>query len=178
MHERSSDGLPTPAPLGLCVIIVSDTRTPETDTSGAVLVDFITRAGHQLLDRQIVPDDVTILRARVRALAAREDVHGILLTGGTGITGRDVTPEAIEPLATKQIPGFGELFRMLSYEEIGSATIQSRAFAVLVGKTLVFGLPGSTAAIRLAVEKILEPQLDIRTKPCNFALLIPRLSEV
>lgn len=168
---------PTPSPLGLCVITVSDTRTPLTDKSGDLLAEFVSSAGHRLEERKIVTDEIEQIRELVRELAARDAVHGILITGGTGITGRDVTPEAVLPLATKEIPGFGELFRMLSYEEIGAATIQSRAFAVLVGRVLVFGLPGSTGAVRLSVEKILRPQLDIRTKPCNFAALVPRLSE-
>ena len=167
----------TETPLGVAVLTVSDTRTVDTDSSGGLLVEYVKAAGHQLVDRAILPDDVALLRERVRSWAGREDISVVLVTGGTGITGRDVTPEAIEPLITKPIPGFGELFRMLSYADIGAATIQSRAFAGLVGKTLAFALPGSTGAVRLAIEKILAPQLDRATKPCNFVELLPRLTE-
>jgi molybdopterin adenylyltransferase len=164
-------------PLGVAVLTVSDTRTVDTDSSGGLLIDYVRAAGHRLVDRAIVADDVSLLRQQVSAWALRGDISVILITGGTGITGRDVTPEAIEPLITKPIPGFGELFRMLSYADIGAATIQSRAFAGLVGSTLVFALPGSTGAVRLAIEKILAPQLDRTTKPCNFVELLPRLRE-
>jgi molybdenum cofactor biosynthesis protein B len=127
------------------------------------------------VERKIVLDDQETITTTVRGFVASKAVDVVLITGGTGITQRDVTPEAIAPLVDKDIVGFGELFRMLSYEEIGAATIQSRAFAALCGGVLVFGLPGSTGAVRLAVDKILRPQLDIRTKPCNFAMLLPRL---
>jgi molybdenum cofactor biosynthesis protein B len=138
-------------------------------------VHYVKRAGHVLKKREIIKDDQLEIRAEVQRAISDETVDVVLLTGGTGITPRDVTPEAVSPLFTKSIDGFGELFRMLSYEEIGAATIQSRAIAGLCGATLVFALPGSTGAVRLAIEKILEPQLDIRTKPCNFAMLLPRL---
>ncbi len=166
----------TPTPLSTCVLTVSDTRTLETDTSGAGLVAFVESAGHELLARLILPDDLARIRAQVQQFAG-SGADVVLVTGGTGITGRDVTPEAIEPLLDRSIVGFGELFRMLSYQEIGAATIQSRAFAGLIGSCLVFALPGSSRAVELAVEKILRPQLDIRTRPCNFAQLIPRLAE-
>jgi molybdenum cofactor biosynthesis protein B len=141
------------------------------------LVEYVTAAGHALVDRAILADDIVLLRERVQSWAGQEAISVILITGGTGITGRDVTPEAIEPLLTKPIPGFGELFRMLSYADIGAATIQSRAFAGLIGAALVFALPGSTGAVRLAIDKILAPQLDAKTKPCNFVQLLPRLRE-
>lgn len=163
--------------LGVAVLTVSDTRTVETDSSGGLLVEYVRSAGHLLVERAIVADDVRLLQRQVTAWCERADVSVILVTGGTGITGRDVTPEAIEPLLTKTIVGFGELFRMLSYADIGAATIQSRAFAGLIGPVLVFALPGSTGAVRLAIEKILTPQLDARTKPCNFVQLLPRLRE-
>src|SRR5690606_1069460 len=132
-------------------------------------------AGHRLVERKIVRDDRETIESSVRAFVSSAEVDVVLVTGGTGITVRDVTPEAIAPLIDKEIPGFGELFRMLSYEDIGAATIQSRAFAGLCAGTLVFGLPGSTGAVRLAVDRILRPQLDVRTKPCNFAMLLPKL---
>lgn len=168
---------PTPEPLSIAVVTVSDSRTLETDKSGDALASFVSDAGHRLSARTIVKDDETMIREQVKAYAERGDIHVILVTGGTGITGRDVTPEAIRPLITKEIPGFGELFRMLSYDDIGAATIQSRAFAAVCSTTLVFALPGSTNAVRFAVDKILRAQLDVRTKPCNFAELLPRVAE-
>jgi len=167
----------SPSQLGVAVLTVSDTRTFDTDQSGRLLVDYAEGAGHLLVARAIVADDVALLREKVSAWTERQDISVILITGGTGITGRDVTPEAIEPLLTKPIPGFGELFRWLSYADIGAATIQSRAFAGLIGPVLVFALPGSTGAVRLAIERILAPQLDAQTKPCNFVQLLPRLRE-
>jgi molybdopterin adenylyltransferase len=154
---------------------VSDTRTLETDKSGAFVVEALGSAGHTLASRAIVPDDLEGLRGAFRGLIAAPDVDVVVATGGTGITQRDVTPEALAPLVTKAIPGFGELFRYLSFADIGAATIQSRAEAALCDGTLVFLLPGSTGAVRLAMEKILLPQLDSRTKPCNFAELLPRV---
>lgn len=175
--EEGSKSGASHAPLGMAVLTVSDTRTLETDSSGALLAEFIASGGHRLVDRAIVPDDIPKLREQVTLWTKRPEVSVILITGGTGITGRDVTPEAIEPLLTKPIVGFGELFRMLSYADIGAATIQSRAFAGLIDAVLVFALPGSTGAVRLAIEKILAPQLDAKTKPCNFVQLMPRLRE-
>jgi len=122
-----------------------------------------------------VPDELSLLQSTLSSLIADDGVDVVLATGGTGITARDVTPEALAPLVTKWIPGFGELFRQLSYADIGAATIQSRAEAALCGGTLVFALPGSTGAVKLALEKIILPQLDSRTKPCNFAELLPRV---
>jgi molybdopterin adenylyltransferase len=157
------------------VVTVSDTRTLETDKSGGFIVEAIQAAGHTLADRRIVPDDLAGLNATFAQLIGDESVDVVLATGGTGITRRDITPEALTPLVTKWIPGFGELFRYLSYADIGAATIQSRAEAALCGGTLVFALPGSTGAVKLALDKIIIPQLDSRTKPCNFAELLPRV---
>ena len=165
-------------PLRMAVLTVSDSRTIETDTSGQTLVERLTEVGHMLADRRIEPDDIFRLRAVVSAWIADETIDCILITGGTGITGRDSTPEAIEPLLVRPIPGFGELFRHFSLEEIGPSTIQSRAFAGTANATLIFGLPGSTGACRTAWDRILASQLDSRTRPCNFVSLIPRLKEV
>lgn len=175
--QTESRGDPTPSPLGVAVITVSDSRTLADDKSGQALVDFVRDAGHRLERRLLVSDDQGKISQEVAGCVADPMVEVILLTGGTGVTGRDVTPEALAPLITKPIPGFGELFRLLSYEEIGASTIQSRALAGLCGATLVFALPGSTGAVRLAIDKILRSQLDIRTKPCNFAQLMPRIKD-
>jgi molybdopterin adenylyltransferase len=163
------------SPLRIAVVTVSDTRTLETDKSGGFMADAVLAAGHSVALRQIVPDDQALLQNTFAGLIADETVDVVLATGGTGITARDVTPEALAPLVSKWIPGFGELFRYLSYADIGAATIQSRAEAALCGGTLVFALPGSTGAVKLALEKIILPQLDSRTKPCNFAELLPRV---
>ncbi len=164
-------------PLTLCVLTVSDTRTAENDTSGDYLVDALTREGHRLHERRIAKDDKYRLRAIVADWIADERVHGVIITGGTGFTGRDTTPEAIEPLLDKLMPGFGELFRAVSFDEIGTSTLQSRAFAGLANNSFVFCLPGSTSACRTAWEKLIRAQLDARTKPCNLAGLMPRLRE-
>ena len=161
--------------LGVAVLTISDTRTPETDKSGSLASELLTARGHRVVFHRIVPDDEAKIRAAVAGAIAEGNVDALVTTGGTGITHRDVTPEAIEPLVTKAIPGFGELFRYLSYEEIGASTIQSRAFSAVCGRTLVFALPGSTGAVRLALERIVLPQLDIQTRPCNFAELLPRI---
>jgi molybdenum cofactor biosynthesis protein B len=163
--------------LNLCVLTVSDSRTLENDTSGQFLVDALTQAGHRLLDRKLLRDDRYVIRAQVAAWIADTNVHGILITGGTGFTGRDSTPEAVLPLLDKEMPGFGELFRAISFEEIGTSSLQSRAFAGLSNQTFVFALPGSTSACKTAWEKILGAQLDARTRPCNLVGLIPRLGE-
>jgi molybdenum cofactor biosynthesis protein B len=165
----------TLSPLRIAVLTVSDTRTLETDKSGGFIADAVQSAGHIVAVRTIVPDELSLLQSTFSALIADDSVDVVLATGGTGITRRDVTPEALAPLVTKWIPGFGELFRYLSYADIGAATIQSRAEAALCGGTLVFALPGSTGAVKLALEKIILPQLDSRTKPCNFAELLPRV---
>lgn len=165
-------------PLSLCVLTVSDTRTVADDTSGDYLCAALAEAGHSLHARAISKDDRYRLRALVSAWVAESGVHGILITGGTGFTGRDSTPEAIRPLLDKEMPGFGEMFRVLSYEEIGTSTLQSRAFAGLANDKFIFCLPGSTSACRTAWEKLIRAQLDSRTKPCNLANLRPRLREV
>ena len=165
------------APLNLCLLTVSDTRTRESDTSGDYLQQALTDAGHRLHERAIVIDDRYRLRAIVSAWIAEPGVHGILISGGTGFTGRDSTPEAIGPLLDKAMPGFGEMFRVLSFDEIGTATLQSRAFAGLANDKFVFCLPGSTSACRTAWEKLIRAQLDARTRPCNLANLRPRLRE-
>ena len=165
------------APLTLCVLTVSDTRSAADDSSGDYLVLVLREAGHRLHGRAILRDNVYALRAQVSLWIADANVDGILVTGGTGFTGRDSTPEAILPLLDKQMPGFGEMFRVLSYDEIGTSTLQSRAFAGLANATFVFALPGSTSACRTAWEKLICPQLDARTKPCNLANLRPRLRE-
>jgi len=163
--------------LSLCVLTVSDTRSAANDGSGDYLCAALAEAGHRLHERAISRDDRYRLRAIVSAWIAAADVHGILITGGTGFTGRDSTPEAIRPLLDKEMPGFGEMFRVLSFEEIGTSTLQSRAFAGLANDKFVFCLPGSTSACRTAWEKLLRAQLDARTRPCNLAGLMPRLKE-
>lgn len=164
-------------PLGICVLTVSDSRSADTDTSGDYLVQALGDAGHRLADRALLRDDRYQLRARVSQWIADEAIDGVLVTGGTGFTGRDSTPEALLPLLDKEMPGFGELFRAISFEEIGTSTLQSRAFAGLANGTFVFCLPGSTSACRTAWEKIVRAQLDARTRPCNLASLRPRLRE-
>jgi molybdopterin adenylyltransferase len=164
-------------PLRIAVLTVSDTRTLDTDVSGKFLADELQAAGHVLAARALLRDDVDAGRAQLAAWIGDDSVEVVLTTGGTGITGRDGTPEAVAPLLEKTLEGFGELFRMLSYAEIGAATIQSRCLAGVARGTLVFCLPGSSGACRLGWEKILRPQLDRRTKPCNFAELLPRLRE-
>lgn len=161
--------------LGIGVLAVSDTRSLEDDRSGALLQEELEAAGHRCAARDVVPDDVAEIQERVRAWCAQEDVQAVLVTGGTGVTRRDVTPEALAGLYEKELPGFGELFRMLSYEEIGSSTIQSRASAGVVDGKLVFALPGSTGACRLGIRKIILPQLDNRTLPCSFVSLMDRM---
>lgn len=163
------------APLNVAVLTVSDTRTPETDTSGGLIAEKLRAAGHKVAAHVILLDDAEQLRTQVRAWIDDPQVHAVISTGGTGLTKRDITPEAITPLITKPIPGFGELFRTLSYAEIGSSTIESRAFAGVAGDTLVFCLPGSTGACRLGMDKIILEQLDARFRPCNLVALLPRI---
>jgi molybdopterin adenylyltransferase len=162
-------------PIGAGVLTVSDTRTLADDRSGDVVVEHLTAAGHRIAARAIVTDDEDKIRAQLAAWIADPAVEVIIATGGTGVTPRDVTPEALAPLVTKPIPGFGELFRYLSFAEIGTSTIQSRATAALCDRTYVFLLPGSPNGVRLAMEKILVPQLDHRLRPCNFVMLLPRI---
>ncbi len=164
-------------PLNIAVLTVSDSRTEATDRSGAMLRDLALEAGHQVVEKSIVRDDIYQMRALFSRWIADPNIQVVLSTGGTGITGRDSTPEAVAPLLDKQIEGFGEIFRAVSREEIGMSTIQSRAIGGLANGTLLFCLPGSTGACRTAWEHILKPQLDHRTRPCNFAQMFPRLLE-
>ena len=164
-------------PLNLAVLTVSDSRTLADDTSGQFLADALMEAGHHLHARELLRDDRYAIRARVAAWIAEPAVHGVLITGGTGFTGRDSTPEAVLPLLDKEMPGFGELFRAVSFAEIGTSSVQSRAFAGLSNQTFVFALPGSTSACRTAWDKLLRAQLDARTQPCNLVGLLPRLGE-
>ncbi|MGD8175991.1 molybdenum cofactor biosynthesis protein B [Marinimicrobium sp. ARAG 43.8] len=154
--------------LNIAVLTVSDTRTRDNDTSGQFLADALQEAGHKLADRALLKDDIYAMRAQVSQWIADASVQVVLITGGTGFTGRDSTPEAMKPLFDKEVEGFGELFRHLSWEEIGTSTVQSRALAGLANRTLVACLPGSTGACRTGWERLLEPQLDARHKPCNF----------
>ena len=163
--------------LNCCVLTVSDSRTLKEDTSGALLAELITDDGHRLADRTLVRDDIYQVRAVVSRWIADADVQIVITTGGTGFTGRDSTPEALSPLFDKTIDGFGELFRQISYDEIGASTIQSRCVGGLANGTLIFALPGSSNAVRTGWQHILSPQLDINTRPCNFVELLPRLLE-
>lgn len=176
----TTTGTPTPSnamSLSLCVLTVSDSRTAANDTSGDYLVESLASAGHRLHERAILPDDRYALRALVSRWIADAAVDGILVTGGTGFTGRDSTPEALLPLLDKTMPGFGEIFRAISFAEIGTSSLQSRAFAGIANGAFVFCLPGSTSACRTAWEKLIRAQLDASTKPCNLAALRPRLLE-
>lgn len=163
--------------LNCAVLTLSDTRTANNDTSGDALVELLTADGHKLADRTLIADDVYLLRAQVSNWIADPNIQAIITSGGTGFTGRDSTPEALEPLFDKTIDGFGELFRQVSYEEIGASTIQSRAIGGLANATLIFALPGSTNAVRTGWNKILRSQLDVTNKPCNFVELIERFNE-
>jgi len=163
--------------LNCAVLTVSDSRTLKEDTSGALLAELIAEDGHQLAARNLVRDDVYQVRAVVSAWIADPDIQVVVSTGGTGFTGRDSTPEALSPLFDKTIDGFGELFRQISYDEIGASTIQSRCVGGLANGTLIFALPGSSNAVRTGWEHILRPQLNMETRPCNFVELIPRLLE-
>ena len=164
-------------PVNIAVLTVSDSRTLDTDTSGQVLVDRLTEAGHRLADRAIVTDDTSAIVDRLKAWIANADVDVVIATGGTGVTGRDVTPEAFASVYDKEIAGFGELFRMISYQLIGTSTIQSRATGGVAGGTYLFALPGSPGACRDGWDTILKDQLDYRFRPCNFVELMPRLQE-
>ncbi|HAY46887.1 MAG TPA: molybdenum cofactor biosynthesis protein B [Gammaproteobacteria bacterium] len=155
-------------PLNIAVLTVSDTRTRDNDTSGNYLENALLRAGHVLADRNIVLDDIYLLRAQLSAWVADPAIHCVITTGGTGFSGRDSTPEALQPLFDVDIDGFGELFRQVSYAEIGTSTVQSRAIGGIANHTLVFCIPGSTGACKTAWEGILLEQLDSRHKPCNF----------
>ena len=164
-------------PLRVAVLTVSDTRNEATDKSGALLVDRLRKAGHVLAAKTIVRDDIYAIRALVSAWIADSEVEVVITTGGTGLTGRDGTPEAIAVLLDKVIDGFGELFRTISYEEIGASSLQSRCLAGVANATYIFCLPGSSGACATGWDKLIEPQLDYRTRPCNLAELMPRLKE-
>ncbi len=181
---NASENKPAPAaaeraflPLNIAILTVSDTRTAADDKSGDTLAHRLDGAGHVLAARAIVKDDQAAIVAQLKAWIADKNIDVVLATGGTGVTGRDVTPEAFASVYEKEIPGFGELFRMLSYEKIGTSTIQSRATAGVAGGTYLFALPGSPSACRDAWDDILVHQLDYRFKPCNFVELMPRLME-
>ena len=172
-----TDESATLRPVRIAVLTISDSRRLADDKSGQILIDRLNAAGHVLADRSIVTDDVPAIVAKLERWIADDQVDCVITTGGTGVTGRDVTPEAIEQVADKMIPGFGELFRWLSYQKIGTSTIQSRACAIVARGTYIFALPGSTGAVTDAWEGILSTQLDSRHKPCNFVELMPRLTE-
>ena len=164
-------------PINIAVITISDSRTKENDTSGDTLEKRITDAGHTMIKRLIIPDDVSQIKDTLDTMSKEEDIDCIITTGGTGLTGRDTTPEAVNEIASKHIDGFGELFRQVSFEKIGTSAIQSRAVAALINSTYVFCLPGSTGACKDGWDEILQYQLDIRHKPCNFVEIMPRLNE-
>ena len=164
-------------PINIAIITISDTRTKENDTSGDTLERRITKAGHQMIKRIIIPDDINKIKDTIEKLSSEKEIDCIITTGGTGLTGRDTTPEAIKDLASKHIDGFGELFRQVSFNKIGTSAIQSRAVAALINTTYVFCLPGSTGACKDGWDEILQYQLDIRHKPCNFVEIMPRLNE-
>jgi molybdenum cofactor biosynthesis protein B len=164
-------------PLNIAVLSVSDTRTLADDKSGATLTDRIKAAGHNVADRGIVPDDVEAIRARIKQWIADPAIDVIITTGGTGFTGRDVTPEAVEPLFEKRMDGFSTAFHMISFAKIGTSTVQTRATAGVAGATYIFCLPGSPGACRDAWDEILVHQLDYRYRPCNFVEIMPRLDE-
>ncbi len=163
--------------LNIAVLTISDTRSEADDKSGALLVDRVRKAGHRVADKRIVTDDVYRIRAVVSEWIAADSIQVVVSTGGTGVTGRDGTPEAVRPLLDKEIPGFGEVFRVLSYEDIKTSTLQSRAVSGVANGAYIFCLPGSSGACRDAWDKIIEDQLDVRTRPCNLVELMPRLLE-
>ncbi|MBT0668471.1 molybdenum cofactor biosynthesis protein B [Novosphingobium profundi] len=165
-------------PINIALLTISDTRGPDEDTSGDILAARIKDAGHKLAARAIVIDDVARLVSRLNDWIDDKGIDAIVTTGGTGLTGRDVTPEALEKVKDKDIPGFGELFRWISYQTIGTSTVQSRAHAVLSRGTYIFALPGSNGAVKDGWDGILAEQLDSRNRPCNFVELMPRLREV
>uniref|UniRef100_UPI0038990F14 molybdenum cofactor biosynthesis protein B n=1 Tax=Methyloglobulus morosus TaxID=1410681 RepID=UPI0038990F14 len=164
-------------PLSIAVLVISDTRTEADDVSGKTLVESLATAGHRLFEKVIVPDNIYQIRAVVSNWIASETVDAIITTGGTGVTGRDGTPEAVLPLLDKVLDGFGETFRMLSYQDIKTSTIQSRAIAGVANGTYIFCLPGSSGACRTAWDSLIKEQLDFRTRPCNLVQLMPRLKE-
>lgn len=163
--------------LKISVLTISDSRTEADDVSGKTLVDRIEKAGHQIFEKKIVADDIYQIRAAISQWIVENDVNAVVTTGGTGVTGRDGTPEAIQPLLDKVLDGFGEVFRMLSYQDIKTSTMQSRAIAGVANGTYIFCLPGSSGACRTAWDDLIKDQLDVRTKPCNLVQLMPRLKE-
>lgn len=164
-------------PLNIAVLVVSDSRTDADDVSGNVLVERLQEAGHQLVEKKIVPDNIYQIRAAVSNWIADDTINAVISTGGTGVTGRDGTPEALAPLMDKVLDGFGETFRMISYQDIKTSTIQSRAIAGVANATYIFCLPGSSGACRTAWDDLIKEQLDHRTGPCNLVQLMPRLME-
>jgi molybdenum cofactor biosynthesis protein B len=164
-------------PINIAILTVSDSRDEATDKSGRLLVERLTQAGHHLADKVIVPDDVYQIRAVVSRWIAEASVNAVITTGGTGVTGRDGTPEAVLPLLDKVIEGFGETFRAISYAQIKTSTVQSRALAGVANGTYVFCVPGSSGACATAWDELIEAQLDLRTRPCNLVELMPRLLE-
>lgn len=164
-------------PLNIAVLTVSDTRIEADDVSGKMLVDKAIASGHRIAEKKIVPDNIYRIRAALSQWIADDSIDAILSTGGTGVTGRDGTPEAVEPLLDKTLEGFGEVFRMISYQTIKTSTIQSRAVAGVANGTYIFCLPGSSNACKTAWDELIEAQLDFRTKPCNLVQLMPRLKE-
>ena len=165
------------APIGIAVMTISDSRTPETDKSGDVLADRVIGAGHRLAGRKIVEDDIGNIQAAITSWAAMPKIDAVITTGGTGVTGRDVTPEAMRGIFDKEIEGFGEMFRWLSFKKIGTSALQSRAIGGVVDGTYIFALPGSPSACKDGWDDILQWQLDIRHQPCNFVEIMPRLME-
>ncbi|MGZ8151564.1 MAG: molybdenum cofactor biosynthesis protein B [Methylovulum sp.] len=164
-------------PLNIALLVVSDTRTEIDDISGRTLAERVTEAGHRIIEKKIVPDNIYQIRAAVSNWIATDDINVVISTGGTGVTGRDGTPEAITPLLDKVLDGFGETFRMLSYQDIKTSTIQSRAVAGVANATYLFCLPGSSSACYTAWDLLIKEQLDYRTRPCNLVQLMPRLME-
>ena len=163
--------------INIAVITISDSRTTENDTAGDTLEKRINEAGQYMIKRTIIPDDVSQIKETLESMSKQEEIDCIITTGGTGLTGRDTTPEAVKEIASKHIDGFGELFRQVSFNKIGTSAIQSRAVAALINSTYVFCLPGSTGACKDGWDEILKYQLDIRHKPCNFVEIMPRLNE-
>ncbi|MEZ5449952.1 MAG: molybdenum cofactor biosynthesis protein B [Thiolinea sp.] len=165
-------------PLNIAVLTISDSRTEADDTSGKLLTERVTSSGHHCVEKAIVRDDKYEIRTILSRWILDSGINAVLTTGGTGITGRDGTPEAVKPLLDKEIEGFGEMFRMLSYEEIKTSTLQSRTLCGVANRTYIFCLPGSSGACRLGWDKLIAAQLDSRTMPCNLVMLMPRLDEV
>lgn len=174
--SRIDESLPF-VPVNVAVLSVSDSRTMETDTSGAILAERVGAAGHRLARRAIVPDDVSAIRDQVQGWIDDPEVQVVITTGGTGLTGRDVTPEAVTPLFDKQLDGFSVVFHMVSFASVGLSTLQSRACAGIAGETFIFCLPGSNGAVKDGWDKVIAPQLDSRHRPCNFVEIMPRLGE-